>query len=429
MAIDASIPLQVKSLQLDSPLDTYAKAATIQNALLQRQALQEEALKAQQTRRNNEALNQIFAQSYTPEGELDKQALVRNLNAGGLGAEAPALMEKLAKQSEADYMAQQKRIETATSMLKYGLQVGEGVVDQASYEASKALLARAGADVSKMPAVFDPVAHAKSQRMALTQLERLNYELNVRKQDADELNQQQQNAIAAGNLKVNRGNLAVNQGNLARQNAKDRADYQLEAQKAANKPIAPAQLKEIMVANKDNKVLSQAQQQLAKISKLSDEAYSGYGAKERAEIMAQLPSALVPQKAVNTLVMQNKLMRNLLAMIKPTFGGQSSNVELKVLTDLEDFTNKPLQVRNALIQDMQEIIKSRMAANDITVETLKQGNIGGSPIAQNPPAQASKAVPARAVDETIKGFKARGQNVTREQVLQMFKDQGFTVGR
>jgi hypothetical protein len=82
--------------------------------------------------------------------------------------------------------------------------------DQVSWDRARMVAAQLGADVSQVPAQFDPNVAKQIAGMALTQMQRLE-DAHKQAQDAHQAGMLQ---VAQGNLAVNRGQLGVAQGNL-----------------------------------------------------------------------------------------------------------------------------------------------------------------------------------------------------------------------
>ncbi len=103
MALDPSIALSFKPIQLNDPLETQARRQQVQsNALAMRNAESQNAL-AQRTALEDQAVNKLYAQSYDPKtGRVDMRRVMEGAAQLGLGG-------KILGMQNADLEAQGKR--------------------------------------------------------------------------------------------------------------------------------------------------------------------------------------------------------------------------------------------------------------------------------------------------------------------------------
>lgn len=96
MAINPNIALSVKGIELQDPLAQYGRVAAIQSAQQQNQLAQLQMQQAQREQESTNALNRAYAAAYNPQtGEIDANALRKNLATGGFGSKLPALEKSL----------------------------------------------------------------------------------------------------------------------------------------------------------------------------------------------------------------------------------------------------------------------------------------------------------------------------------------------
>lgn len=168
--IDASIPLGIRPVQIESPVNQLAK-------VLQVRGLQQEGdmnrLRMDEYQRGiteQNALSGLYQTALKPDGTIDRNALYTGAAQRGLGHKIPGLQkqflehdEKTAKigqdraqtgKYEAD--TQKIQLETTIQKISLGAQILSTAKDQASYDAARATAQAQGLDVSRMPPQFDP---------------------------------------------------------------------------------------------------------------------------------------------------------------------------------------------------------------------------------------------------------------------------------
>jgi hypothetical protein len=126
MAIDSSIALGVRPLQLENPLTMYGTVANIQNAQNQNALAQYTLAAAKRGEESENALNKAYMKAYNPQtGQIDLPLLRGEIATAGVGSKLPAIEKQLAEVEKAQLERQK--------------QLGE-VVNQ-KFEQSKGLLA------------------------------------------------------------------------------------------------------------------------------------------------------------------------------------------------------------------------------------------------------------------------------------------------
>jgi hypothetical protein len=126
MAIDPSIALGVRPLQLDNPLSMYSTVAGIQNAQNQNALAQYTLAAARRGEETENALNKAYMEAYNPQtGQIDLPTLRAKIATSGVGSKLPAIEKQLAE-VEKEQLARKEQL---------------GKVVNQRFEQSKGLLA------------------------------------------------------------------------------------------------------------------------------------------------------------------------------------------------------------------------------------------------------------------------------------------------
>jgi hypothetical protein len=108
MALDPSIALGVRPLEVPNQLAQYGQLAQIQNAQNQNALAQYQLGSAQRAESVQNAMSKAYSESINPTtGQIDYNALTRNLAASGAGAQIPGV-EKTRREMELATLTQQK---------------------------------------------------------------------------------------------------------------------------------------------------------------------------------------------------------------------------------------------------------------------------------------------------------------------------------
>lgn len=119
MPIDASIPLQVRQMQLQDPtevmgrvmsLRTLAGQQQLQQAQLQQ--AQQQIQQAQQQQEQERTLADLYRGNISPEGTVNRQAVLSAAAEKGLGARIPGLQKQFTEQEEAQAKLSKLKSET-----------------------------------------------------------------------------------------------------------------------------------------------------------------------------------------------------------------------------------------------------------------------------------------------------------------------------
>jgi hypothetical protein len=126
MAIDPSIALGVRPLQIENPLSMYSTVAGIQNAQNQNALAQYTLAAARRGEETENALNKAYMEAYNPQtGQIDLPTLRAKVATAGVGSKLPAIEKQLAE-VEKEQLARKEQL---------------GKVVNQKFEQSKGLLA------------------------------------------------------------------------------------------------------------------------------------------------------------------------------------------------------------------------------------------------------------------------------------------------
>lgn len=196
MAIDPTIALRVNPVQIENPLDAYAKVAQFKQ-MQQQNRLAELALgeKQREVAADN-ALAGLLASGKTGND------VAAGLAGQGFGAKSLAYAKQAAELARQQREAEKERLAAAKQQIELIGQVAGAANDPQSYAQGRALLAQSGIDVSSIPEQYDPqyVTQARAQAMsAAQQLEQVwkqkGYDLDVAKFAYQQQNDAQNRAV------------------------------------------------------------------------------------------------------------------------------------------------------------------------------------------------------------------------------------------
>ena len=212
MAIDPSIALGVKPVQIESPVNQLAQLLQVQSAQQQNQLGQ---MKQDEHQRGVERTNRLQALlgSFAPDAKADDQ--VGALTRGGFLPEARSLAESSAKVAADKRAAEKAELESHLKKFEVAGQIMNGVKDQATWDRAREQTAQVFGQeaAAQMPAVYDPVQIEQKRMQALSvkdQLEQMwkqkGYDLDVQKAgEAARHNKAAEGLTAAGQAITVRG--------------------------------------------------------------------------------------------------------------------------------------------------------------------------------------------------------------------------------
>lgn len=116
---------------------------------------------------------------------------------------------------------------------------------------------------------------------------------------------------------------------------------------------------------------------------LSPKAYEGVGAYQRAYAAANLPEAIRPKGALETLEFDNLLKQQVLPQMRSIFGANPTEGERKILLDLQGSSSLPQKTRESLLTRAIEAAQRRQQFNRDKMTRLRAGEYFAEP--QIPP--------------------------------------------
>jgi hypothetical protein len=169
---------------------------------------------------------------------------------------------------------------------------------------------------------------------------------------------------------------------------------------------------------------------------LNRESFSGTLADTRAGIVANLPSwAPGRQTAVNTLELQNTMMRQVLSSLKSTFGAAPTEGERRILADVEGSVNAPVEIREAVLRRARAAAESAIARQSARSRGIRDGSYYRQPpeAAAEPPAAAPQATTAQPAQPAADPYAAARDAIRRgapaEAVRERLRQNGLDPSR
>lgn len=128
MAVSPNIALSVKPIEIDNPLNQYARVAQLQSAQNQNALAQYQLGAAQRVEQSENALSQAYQNAFDPTtGKVDRNKLRQSLATGGFGSKIPTV-EKALGEIETQQLTQDKtRTEIADAKLKQSRAFLDGI--------------------------------------------------------------------------------------------------------------------------------------------------------------------------------------------------------------------------------------------------------------------------------------------------------------
>lgn len=199
--------------------------------------------------------------------------------------------------------------------------------------------------------------------------------------------------------------------------------------KSVNKELSPGDRE--AVRNADDLVQTNADviTSLQEAKKLSGNAYSGFLAGQRATVAANLGDVgrrigIDPERAGNTIALDNKVTQNALQQLRAVFGGNPTEGERAILLKIQGSANMTQREREAIYDEAIELAKKRLATNAQRSEELRKGTY------YKPRTETSQSAATRSADSDPTIAAARDairKGADRAAVIQRLKDNGITV--
>lgn len=204
MPIDTSIYGQIKPIQIDGPLDTYAKVAQFKQMQNQNQLADLMFSEKEQASTEQNALRGLLSDrsNYDERGNLMRAALPK------IGAVAPGqygdYQKQVATQEKTAIEAKKAQLEESLKRFEVSGQIMAGVKDQATWTLARQQAAQLlGPEAAaQMPEAYDPALVEQKRMQALTvkdQLDQkwkaLDYKLNTDKFSYQQTNDEKNRAV------------------------------------------------------------------------------------------------------------------------------------------------------------------------------------------------------------------------------------------
>lgn len=134
MPINPNIAMGYQGIQLENPLNQYAKVAGIQNAQNQNALAQFQLSAAQREQTSANALNEAYKNAFDPAtGTIDKNKLISSLASGGAGRQIPGIQKAFSEQEEADLKRKKAFADVVGERMKLSRMGLEGVNTPEAY--------------------------------------------------------------------------------------------------------------------------------------------------------------------------------------------------------------------------------------------------------------------------------------------------------
>lgn len=112
MPIDASIPLQVRQVQLQDPTEVMGKVMSLRSLAGQQQLQQMQIQQAQQQQEQERTLADLYKGNINPDGTVNRQGVLGAAAQRGLGARIPGLQKQFSEADEATAKVSKLKSET-----------------------------------------------------------------------------------------------------------------------------------------------------------------------------------------------------------------------------------------------------------------------------------------------------------------------------
>lgn len=248
--IDPNIAMGVRPIQIENPLNQYAAISQIQGA---QQGQQLNALKmrqAQQEFESQNALANAYKNAITPEGNVNYNALIPQLAAGGAGSAIPGVLKTRKEAEQAAATLEKTQTETKAEKLKLIREKTADLVNNPSPENIKAhaqdgLIQGAWTPEQADNFVQQALSVPIDQRAAFFKEQSLNAEKRIttaetaRTNLAREKNAAEQLGVSKGQLGVSQQRLGLEQNKALREQTMGTipAGYRLSADGTSLEPI------------------------------------------------------------------------------------------------------------------------------------------------------------------------------------------------
>lgn len=189
-------------------------------------------------------------------------------------------------------------------------------------------------------------------------------------------------------------------------------EHQVVAQGAPK--IDPTSRKEIVEADDSIQQTNAAISALDRALELNKKSYAGAGASTGAWITNNTVGRVADRPyALNTTELENVITNQALQSLRPTFGGNPTEGERKVLLEVAGSVNQPAEIRQRIFERARQLAQVRLHYNQQRAAAMRSGAYfapGGQPQALQqpggPPAQAPPGGPSPGAVED--GYRFKG---------------------
>lgn len=176
MPIDTSMYGQLRPIQIDNPLDTYARVAGFQAAQQQNKLAELTLGEKQRSVEQENALSQLYKTAVGSDGQIDRNKLYTGAAQTGLGAKLPGIQKGFAEMDKASREADKEKLAAIKQSVELQGQLLGSVTDANSYTQALQVAAQSGMDVSKLPQQYDPNFVQQARQRALTAAQQVEQE-------------------------------------------------------------------------------------------------------------------------------------------------------------------------------------------------------------------------------------------------------------
>lgn len=149
----------------------------------------------------------------------------------------------------------------------------------------------------------------------------------------------------------------------------------LDAPEPARRKLTPTEQKEAFEADDAVMQTQLALNDLKKIIQLSEKAYDGTLARERAMLMNRVPYKMgQTPEAVSTEQLHNLITNQALTSLKTIFGAAPTEGERKILLEIQGGVNQPAAVRKEIFARASELAQIRLSYNRQKAAAIRSGN-------------------------------------------------------
>ena len=367
MPIDASIPLQGRGLELQSPLDRFAKLSAIENNQKQNRLADLTYAKTSKDAEDQNKLQQLIAANTNPDGSQNREGIIMGLKELGRGDMIQNTNTEFSNADAAKSDAALKALDNHMKSITYLSQILSGATDenypQVVQEAERVIPGSS----KNFPPAFDKAAIDAVVQQGIPLKEKI--EMQKAQIEAQ---------LKAEDQKWDRGYKMQ-----ALDESKRRTDVMSSDRKAANAiarekaskskvALSATAQKELFEADDTVQSSKAVIGLLDKAITLNDKAYSGYAAGERAKLRSNLPGE--SDQANATVDLNNIITGQALESLKAIFGGMPTEGERAILMDMQASVDKTPKQRAAIIERAKTAAERRLKFNEEKAKGLRDGS-------------------------------------------------------